>query len=152
MSGAAATVTQDLSDRLIGGAVLSVRGVGKDFPTPRGSVRALAGVDFAIERRKSGVDALTAIHEAAVVRFRPIIMTTLAAIFGTLPIALGTGAGHVALVLLAVHLSDLPWAVTLVLLPTVLLCLLLNNLNRALTKGQLMHFRSSDDPAAARGD
>ena len=35
---------------------------------------------------------------------------------------------------------------------TVLLCLLLNNLNRALTKGQLMHFRSSDDPAAARGD
>ncbi|MPN51151.1 hypothetical protein SDC9_198793 [bioreactor metagenome] len=37
-------------------------------------------------------------------------------------------------------------------LDTVLLCLLLNNLNRALTKGQLMHFRSSDDPAAARGD
>ena len=54
---------------------------------------AIMMVDFAIERRKSGVDALTAIHEAAVVRFRPIIMTTLAAIFGTLPIALGDGAG-----------------------------------------------------------
>jgi HAE1 family hydrophobic/amphiphilic exporter-1 len=54
---------------------------------------AIMMVDFAIERRKSGVDALTAIHEAAVVRFRPIIMTTLAAIFGTLPIAIGGGAG-----------------------------------------------------------
>ena len=47
MSGAA-TVTADLSDRLIGGAVVSVRGVGKDFPTPRGSVRALAGVDLEV--------------------------------------------------------------------------------------------------------
>jgi HAE1 family hydrophobic/amphiphilic exporter-1 len=54
---------------------------------------AIMMVDFAIERRKTGVDALTAIHEAAVVRFRPIIMTTLAAVFGTLPIMLGEGAG-----------------------------------------------------------
>ncbi len=54
---------------------------------------AIMMVDFAIERRKQGVDALTAIHEAAVVRYRPIIMTTFAAIFGTLPIALGGGAG-----------------------------------------------------------
>jgi HAE1 family hydrophobic/amphiphilic exporter-1 len=54
---------------------------------------AIMMVDFAIERRKSGEDALSAIHEAAVVRFRPIIMTTLAAIFGTLPIAIGAGAG-----------------------------------------------------------
>ena len=54
---------------------------------------AIMMVDFAIERRKQGADALTAIHEAAVVRYRPIIMTTFAAIFGTLPIALGGGAG-----------------------------------------------------------
>ncbi|MBK9081933.1 MAG: efflux RND transporter permease subunit [Rhizobiales bacterium] len=54
---------------------------------------AIMMVDFAIERRKQGADALTAIHEAAVIRFRPIMMTTLAAIFGTLPIALGEGAG-----------------------------------------------------------
>ena len=36
---------------------------------------------------------MTAIREAALVRFRPIIMTTLAALLGSLPIAFGTGAG-----------------------------------------------------------
>ncbi|MBN9449724.1 MAG: efflux RND transporter permease subunit, partial [Bosea sp.] len=50
-------------------------------------------VDFAIERRRHGDDALSAIREAALVRFRPIMMTSFAAIFGVLPIALGAGAG-----------------------------------------------------------
>jgi HAE1 family hydrophobic/amphiphilic exporter-1 len=54
---------------------------------------AIMMVDFAIERRNAGLDALTAIREAALVRFRPILMTSFAAIFGVLPIALGTGAG-----------------------------------------------------------
>ncbi len=54
---------------------------------------AIMMVDFAIERRKQGDDALTAIREAALVRFRPIMMTSFAAIFGVLPIALGAGAG-----------------------------------------------------------
>ncbi|SEG79746.1 efflux RND transporter permease subunit [Bosea lathyri] len=54
---------------------------------------AIMMVDFAIERRKMGDDALTAIREAALVRFRPIMMTSFAAIFGVLPIALGHGAG-----------------------------------------------------------
>jgi HAE1 family hydrophobic/amphiphilic exporter-1 len=54
---------------------------------------AIMMVDFAIERRRDGADALTAIREAALLRFRPIIMTTFAALFGTLPIALGSGAG-----------------------------------------------------------
>ena len=55
---------------------------------------AIMMIDFAIERRNAGgVDALTAIREAAVIRFRPIIMTTLAAALGALPIALGAGAG-----------------------------------------------------------
>ncbi len=55
---------------------------------------AIMMVDFAIQRRnEDGVDALTAIREAALVRFRPIIMTTLAALLGSLPIAFGTGAG-----------------------------------------------------------
>ena len=39
------------------------------------------------------MSAEAAIREAALLRFRPIMMTTFAAIFGTLPIALGTGAG-----------------------------------------------------------
>ena len=54
---------------------------------------AIMMVDFAIERRREGDDALTAIREAALVRFRPILMTTLAAALGALPIALGHGAG-----------------------------------------------------------
>ncbi|HVY29045.1 MAG TPA: efflux RND transporter permease subunit [Polyangiaceae bacterium] len=51
-------------------------------------------VDFAVEARKNpGVSAEQAITEACLVRFRPIMMTTMAALLGTLPIALGLGAG-----------------------------------------------------------
>ena len=54
---------------------------------------AIMMVDFALERRSVGLSAEHAIREAALLRFRPIMMTTFAAIFGTLPIALGAGAG-----------------------------------------------------------
>jgi hydrophobic/amphiphilic exporter-1 (mainly G- bacteria), HAE1 family len=54
---------------------------------------AIMMIDFAIDRRRVGLSAEAAIREAALLRFRPIMMTTFAAIFGTLPIALGTGAG-----------------------------------------------------------
>jgi HAE1 family hydrophobic/amphiphilic exporter-1 len=51
-------------------------------------------VDFAVQiRREQAASARDAIIQACQVRFRPIMMTTLAAIFGTLPIALGTGMG-----------------------------------------------------------
>jgi HAE1 family hydrophobic/amphiphilic exporter-1 len=50
-------------------------------------------VDFAVERRSSGLSAIEAVHQACLLRFRPIMMTSLAAILGTLPIALGVGAG-----------------------------------------------------------
>jgi len=50
-------------------------------------------VDFAIEAQKNGKTAEEAIYDACVVRFRPIMMTTMAALMGTLPIALGFGAG-----------------------------------------------------------
>jgi HAE1 family hydrophobic/amphiphilic exporter-1 len=49
-------------------------------------------VDFALQRIAGGERAETAIHEASMDRFRPILMTTLAAVFGALPIALGFGA------------------------------------------------------------
>jgi HAE1 family hydrophobic/amphiphilic exporter-1 len=49
-------------------------------------------VDFALHRLDEGYDRRAAIHEASVERFRPIIMTTLAALMGALPIALGLGA------------------------------------------------------------
>ncbi len=55
---------------------------------------AIMMIDFALEaRRVHGKTAHDAIYEACLVRFRPIMMTTLAALAGTLPIALGWGAG-----------------------------------------------------------
>jgi HAE1 family hydrophobic/amphiphilic exporter-1 len=50
-------------------------------------------VDFAVEAQKNGTPAEEAIYHACVVRFRPIMMTTMAALMGTLPIAMGFGAG-----------------------------------------------------------
>src|SRR6266853_517199 len=49
-------------------------------------------VDFALHRLDEGYELREAIHEASIDRFRPIIMTTLAALMGALPIALGFGA------------------------------------------------------------
>ena len=54
---------------------------------------AIMMVDFAIERRAHGASAVEAIREACLLRFRPIMMTTMAALFGTMPIAIGWGAG-----------------------------------------------------------
>src|SRR5262249_40188682 len=55
---------------------------------------AIMMIDFALERRRhEGKSAEAAILEAAELRFRPIMMTTMAAIFGVMPIALGIGAG-----------------------------------------------------------
>ncbi|WP_348550372.1 efflux RND transporter permease subunit [Acidithiobacillus sp.] len=50
-------------------------------------------VDFAIHRRREGASAVDAMVDACVTRFRPIMMTNLAAVLGILPIAIGIGAG-----------------------------------------------------------
>ncbi|MGX1126471.1 MdtB/MuxB family multidrug efflux RND transporter permease subunit [Pseudomonas sp. HLS-6 TE3448] len=55
---------------------------------------AIMMIDFALEaERTRGVDPQTAIYEAALLRFRPILMTTLAALFGAVPLMLATGSG-----------------------------------------------------------
>ncbi|MCW5771888.1 MAG: efflux RND transporter permease subunit, partial [Rhodospirillaceae bacterium] len=55
---------------------------------------AIMMIDFALERKRAGtLDPEQAIFEAALVRFRPIMMTTMAAFFGTLPIAIAAGGG-----------------------------------------------------------
>lgn len=55
---------------------------------------AIMMIDFALEAQRSGnKSAEDAIYEASLVRFRPIMMTTLAALMGTLPLAIGLGAG-----------------------------------------------------------
>jgi multidrug efflux pump len=85
------------------GAIFALWAAGHDF-----SIMALIGVvlligivkkngillvDFALERQRAGAPALAAVHEACLVRFRPIMMTTLAAMLGALPLMLGFGTG-----------------------------------------------------------
>ena len=55
---------------------------------------AIMQIDFALEaERKEGKSPLEAIYQGCVIRFRPIMMTTMAALLGAVPIALGFGAG-----------------------------------------------------------
>ena len=54
---------------------------------------AIIMIDFALEVERTGKSAEEAIHEAALIRFRPIMMTTAAAMLGALPLALGRGVG-----------------------------------------------------------
>jgi HAE1 family hydrophobic/amphiphilic exporter-1 len=76
---------QDLSVIAIIGIVMLIGIVKKN---------AIMMIDFAIERQRSGDSTPEkAIYEACLLRFRPIMMTTMAAIMGSLPIALGSGAG-----------------------------------------------------------
>ena len=55
---------------------------------------AIMMIDFALEaQRKEGKNAFDAIHEACLLRFRPILMTTMAAMLGAMPLAFGQGVG-----------------------------------------------------------
>jgi multidrug efflux pump len=55
---------------------------------------AIMMIDFALEaEREQGLSATEAIYQACLLRFRPIMMTTMAALLGGLPLALGTGTG-----------------------------------------------------------
>jgi HAE1 family hydrophobic/amphiphilic exporter-1 len=54
---------------------------------------AIMMIDFALEAERAGAKPLDAIYQGCLLRFRPIMMTTMAALLGTLPIALGIGAG-----------------------------------------------------------
>ena len=55
---------------------------------------AIMMIDFALEaQREQGLAAREAIHQACLLRFRPILMTTMAALLGALPLMLGTGVG-----------------------------------------------------------
>jgi multidrug efflux pump len=54
---------------------------------------AIMMIDFALQAEREGKGTADAIFEACMLRFRPILMTTMAALFGALPLALGTGTG-----------------------------------------------------------
>jgi multidrug efflux pump len=76
---------QDLSIMGMIGVILLIGIVKKN---------AIMMIDFAlVAEREHGLSPLEAIRQACILRFRPIMMTTLAALFGALPLALGHGAG-----------------------------------------------------------
>jgi multidrug efflux pump subunit AcrB len=54
---------------------------------------AIMMIDFALEQERQGKSPEDSIHEAALLRFRPIMMTTAAALLGALPLAIGRGMG-----------------------------------------------------------
>jgi len=54
---------------------------------------AIMMIDFAIDAQRAGKPAAEAIHQGCLLRFRPIMMTTMCALVASLPIALGLGAG-----------------------------------------------------------
>jgi HAE1 family hydrophobic/amphiphilic exporter-1 len=54
---------------------------------------AIMQIDFALEAEKQGMSAQEAIYQGCLIRFRPIMMTTMAALLGAVPIAVGYGAG-----------------------------------------------------------
>ena len=54
---------------------------------------AIMQIDFALDAERAGATPVEAIYRGCLLRFRPIMMTTMAALLGTLPIALGIGAG-----------------------------------------------------------
>jgi multidrug efflux pump subunit AcrB len=75
----------DLSVIAIVGVILLIGIVKKN---------AIMMIDFALEaERGEGKSPIEAIHQACLLRFRPIMMTTMSALFAGLPLALGTGAG-----------------------------------------------------------
>jgi multidrug efflux pump len=77
---------QDLNIISIIGIVLLIGIVKKN---------AIMMIDFALQaEREEGKNPLEAIFEACMLRFRPILMTTMAALLGALPLALGTGTGY----------------------------------------------------------
>ncbi len=77
---------QDLNIISIIGIVLLIGIVKKN---------AIMMIDFALQaERQEGKNTTDAIFEACMLRFRPILMTTMAALLGALPLALGTGTGY----------------------------------------------------------
>lgn len=79
---------------LTGGALDLIAVIGVILLIGLVKKNAIMMIDFALEaERHQGMSPREAIHKAALLRFRPILMTTLAALFGAIPLMLSTGSG-----------------------------------------------------------
>ena len=97
-------------------------------------------VDVALTLQRDGMPARDAIHKACLMRFRPIMMTTLAALMGTLPIALGTGASAELRQPLGVAVvGGLIVSQTLTLFVTPVLFLYMDRLSRLFSGGRAVN-------------
>jgi len=95
-------------------------------------------VDFALElQRKDGLDPVEAIRKAAELRFRPILMTSMASLFGAVPLALGTGIGSELRHPLGIAIiGGLLLSQLLTLFSTPVIFLAMNQLERRFSKRQ----------------
>jgi HAE1 family hydrophobic/amphiphilic exporter-1 len=111
---------------------------------------AIMMIDFAIEAERRGKTPFEAIYEGCLLRFRPIMMTTMAALMGTLPIALGQGSGGEARRPLGLAVvGGLLVSQTLTLYITPVLYLYLESFQRWLRARRSPHLAGSASATAA---